>query len=211
MDLFFFDEYRLGALAATSSAAYRSARPFPHVVIDDFLPNRVVDTVIDEFPGPGDAPWQHFDAEQEVKLATEHTHGIPPFTRHVLDQFNSEAMITFLERLTGIRDKLSAMTEVASRYGCKIVGVTLGSEGSHLLCDGVFIDTPAFDVPGGCVDTTGAGDAFRAGLLYGLLSGSSVEEAARSANAVAALKCRDLGARTALPTEDEVTTLLKIS
>jgi sulfofructose kinase len=114
-----------------------------------------------------------------------------------------------LERLTGIRDKLSAMTEAASRYGCKLVGVTLGSEGSHLLCDGVFIDTPAFDVPGSCVDTTGAGDAFRAGFLYGLLSGLTIEDAARSANAVAALKCRKIGARTALPTVDEVTTLLK--
>ena len=119
------------------------------------------------------------------------------------------ASADLLERLTGIRDKLSAMTEAASRFGCKIVGVTLGSEGSHLLCDGVFIDTPAFDVPGGCVDTTGAGDAFRSGLLYGLLSGLTIEDAARSANAVAALKCRKSGARTALPTSAEVTALLK--
>lgn len=119
------------------------------------------------------------------------------------------ASADLLERLTGIRDKLSAMTEAASRYGCGIVGVTLGSEGSHLLCHGVFIDTPAFDVPGGCVDTTGAGDAFRAGFLYGLLSGLTIEDAARSANAVAALKCRKVGARTALPTVDELTTLLK--
>ncbi|HEY2847815.1 MAG TPA: carbohydrate kinase family protein, partial [Pyrinomonadaceae bacterium] len=115
-----------------------------------------------------------------------------------------------LERLTGTRDKLSAMTGVASRYGCRIVGVTLGDEGSNLLCDGVFIDTPAFEVPGGCVDTTGAGDAFRAGFLYGLLSGYDVERAGRSANAVAALECRKIGARAALPDLRELTTLLKI-
>ncbi|MFL6374112.1 MAG: carbohydrate kinase family protein, partial [Pyrinomonadaceae bacterium] len=105
---------------------------------------------------------------------------------------------------TGIRDRLSAMTEITSRYGCGIVGVTLGREGSHLLCDGVLIDTPSFPVPGGCVDTTGAGDAFRAGFLYGLLSGESVEMAARCANAVAALKCRGMGARNTLPTADEL-------
>jgi len=114
-----------------------------------------------------------------------------------------------LERLTGIRDKISAMTEVASRFGCWIVGVTLGDKGSQLLCEGVFIDTPACKVPGGCVDATGAGDAFRAGFLYGLLSGFDVEEAARCANAVAALKCREIGARTALPDLDELQTILK--
>jgi sugar/nucleoside kinase (ribokinase family) len=114
-----------------------------------------------------------------------------------------------LEELTGMRDKLSAMTETAARFGSAIVGVTRGNEGSYLLCNGVFVDTRGFDVPGGCVDTTGAGDAFRAGLLYGLLSGMHVEDAARSANAVAALKCRATGARTALPSRDELQTMLK--
>lgn len=114
-----------------------------------------------------------------------------------------------LERLTGIRDKLSAMTEVAARYGCRIVAVTLGDHGSQLLCDGVFVETPAFEVPDGCVDTTGAGDAFRAGFLYGLLSGYHVEEAARCANAVAALKCRKTGARSALPDLAALQAMLK--
>jgi sulfofructose kinase len=114
-----------------------------------------------------------------------------------------------LETLTGTRDKLSAMTEVAARYGCRMVGVTLGGEGSYLLSDGVFIDTPACVVPGGCIDTTGAGDAFRAGLLFGLLAGWPVEDAARAANAVAALKCRAPGARNGLPRASELQTLLK--
>ena len=39
---------------------------------------------------------------QEVKLATDHSRVIPPFTRQVLDQFNSEVMIDFLQELTGI-------------------------------------------------------------------------------------------------------------
>lgn len=114
-----------------------------------------------------------------------------------------------LENLTGMRDKLSAMTEIAARFGCAIVGATRGNEGSYLLCNGVFIDTQGFAVPGGCVDTTGAGDAFRAGLLYGLLEKMDVEDAARAANAVAALKCRASGARNALPNVNEVQTLLK--
>ena len=63
-------------------------------------------------------------------------------------------------------------------------------------------------VPGGCRDTTGAGDSYRVGLIYGLLHGASVEEAARMANAVAALKCRAVGARTSLPGRAELHDLL---
>ncbi|HTG16419.1 MAG TPA: PfkB family carbohydrate kinase, partial [Blastocatellia bacterium] len=53
-------------------------------------------------------------------------------------------------------------------------------------------------------DATGAGDAFHGGFIYGLLTGLSVEDTLRFANAVAALKCRSIGARTALPTLEEV-------
>jgi sugar/nucleoside kinase (ribokinase family) len=59
-------------------------------------------------------------------------------------------------------------------------------------------------VPGGCRDTTGAGDAFHAGFLYGLLKGDEIETSLRFANATASLKCRSLGARTSLPTETEL-------
>jgi sugar/nucleoside kinase (ribokinase family) len=63
-------------------------------------------------------------------------------------------------------------------------------------------------VPGGCRDTTGSGDAFHAGLLYGLLTGEALETSLKMANAVAALKCRELGARTALPDLQELTNFL---
>ena len=93
---------------------------------------------------------------------------------------------------------------MAEKYGCGITGVTLGVEGSLLYAGGQFIESPAHAVPGGCKDTTGAGDAYRVGIIYGLIKGLSIEEAARSANAVAALKCRAIGARTSLPTESEL-------
>ena len=49
-----------------------------------------------------------------------------------------------------------------------------------------------------------AGDAFRTGFLFGILTGETVEGSARIANAVAALKCRGLGARSALPDRKEL-------
>jgi ribokinase len=60
---------------------------------------------------------------------------------------------------------------------------------------------PAFKTE--VVDTTGAGDAFCAGLLTMLVEGKGLIEAARFASAVAALKITRLGARS-LPTRKEV-------
>lgn len=115
----------------------------------------------------------------------------------------------FPEKLLGIPDKRTALREIKSRFGCPLTGLTLGVNGSMVLANDVIIETPSFSVPGGCVDTTGAGDAFRTGFLYGLLSGETVEHSARLANAGASLKCRALGARDALPTQSEMKTLLK--
>lgn len=111
-------------------------------------------------------------------------------------------------RLTGMSDSKAALREIANRFGCGVAGITLGEKGSMLLCSGTFIETPGFEVPGGCKDTTGAGDSFRVGLIYGLIKGNDVESAARMANAVAALKCRSVGARTALPNAAELTSMI---
>ena len=117
----------------------------------------------------------------------------------------------FPERLFGMADAETALIEMHARYGWALAGITLGEKGSILYCNGSFIRTDGFTVPGGCKDTTGAGDSFRAGLLYGLLQGEDIETAARMANAVAALKCREVGARTALPTEAELRSFLAVA
>lgn len=106
--------------------------------------------------------------------------------------------------LTGIPDAGRSLIRLQELYGNTIVGVTLGDEGSLVLGPKGLIETRAYPVPGGCKDTTGAGDSFRVGLLYGILSGQSIEESCRLANAVAALKCRSVGARTSLPMESEL-------
>lgn len=110
----------------------------------------------------------------------------------------------FPHRMTGIADERASLVELKARYGCAIVGMTLGTRGALLYCDGVFFDSPAFVVPDGCRDTTGAGDAFHGGFLYGMLRGDDIEESLKLANATAALKCRRLGARTSLPYKNEL-------
>lgn len=114
----------------------------------------------------------------------------------------------FGEILFGINDPYEFLRRLKSKFGCAVVGLTLGEEGSLIYCEDRFIKTEGFRVPGVCKDTTGAGDSFRAGFLYGLLMNESVETAAKMANAVAALKCREIGARTALPNVAELEKLL---
>jgi sugar/nucleoside kinase (ribokinase family) len=114
----------------------------------------------------------------------------------------------FPRRLTGIGDSRTSLAEIKSRYGCGIVGATLGARGAIIYCAGQFIESPAFEVPGGCRDTTGAGDAFHAGFIYGMLCEEDLETCMRLGNSVAALKCHALGGRAALPDEETLRSFL---
>jgi sugar/nucleoside kinase (ribokinase family) len=115
----------------------------------------------------------------------------------------------FPAALTGASSLGLALARMQDDTGAPVVCVTLGEEGSLARVGGREIRTPAFRVP--VVDSTGAGDVFRAGFVAAWLHGgdtTEVEDALRWANAVAALKCRGLGARTTTPTLTELRTFL---
>lgn len=99
---FQFDRDQLDALAASRREAYATAQPYPHVVMDDFLPEQVLDEVLGEFPDPKGGDWFQFDSPTERKLATKDDSTMGPATRRLLAELNSSAFIQFLERLSGI-------------------------------------------------------------------------------------------------------------
>ena len=74
---------------------------------------------------------------------------------------------TFPSELTGLADLGAALREMARRFEPAHTCATLGPKGSLSLVDGKEVRTPAFDVR--VEDTTGAGDAFRAGFISGWL------------------------------------------
>lgn len=92
--------------------------------------------------------------------------------------------------------------------GVKHAGVTRGAEGyTWAGAGGQAGHQPAFAIE--IVDTTGAGDAFHGAFAWALASRHAPADCARIAAAVSALKCRRLGARSGLPTLEELNSFLK--
>ena len=114
----------------------------------------------------------------------------------------------FPSLFTGISDREKALVEL-QRHTRGFLCTTLGPEGAMALVDGEILYAHGFQVD--VVDTTGAGDVFHGGFIYGLLQNWEVTEILRFANAVAALKCRALGGRRGIPMLSEVQKFLKTS
>lgn len=101
--MFFFDREQLQKLAAGHYKAFRSAEPFPYVVIDGLFPDPLLEEVVAEFPPPqGRDDWFTYRRPTENKLAIFHDWTVGPLTRHLLNQCNSSVFVDFLETLTGI-------------------------------------------------------------------------------------------------------------
>ena len=84
--------------------------------------------------------------------------------------------------------------------------ITRGAEGCRVVTETGSVNVPAFLVD--VVDPTGAGDAFVAGVAWGMAQRWPWPDVGRFANAVGALACCSLGAQASLPTLDEVEKLL---
>jgi sugar/nucleoside kinase (ribokinase family) len=99
----------------------------------------------------------------------------------------------FPRRLMQEDDLPTALRGMQERFGCKLTASTLGADGV-LAWDGErFLANAAYCVP--VIDTTGAGDVFHAGFIYGLLQDWPLERQLDFACAAAALNCMSAGAR----------------
>ncbi|HEX8028392.1 MAG TPA: PfkB family carbohydrate kinase, partial [Vicinamibacterales bacterium] len=117
----------------------------------------------------------------------------PIFAQHVLPAITGE---------TDLRLGLQQLRR--SHQG--ILCVTLGPGGAMLLAGDELVSEPGFNVT--AVDTTGAGDVFRAAFIHGLLKDAAPRELLRFANAAAAVSCTRAGAMNSVPTRDEIERLI---
>jgi sugar/nucleoside kinase (ribokinase family) len=105
-------------------------------------------------------------------------------------------------RLMQESDLRAALRKMQSRYGCKLTAATLGPDGV-LAWDGrQFHASTAYQVP--VVDSTGAGDIFHAGFIYGLLQGWEMARRLDFSCAAAAMNCMADGARGGIQTVEAI-------
>lgn len=113
----------------------------------------------------------------------------------------------FPTRLTGEPTLETALQAMRSTYGCQLAAATLGHDGVVAFDGRKFHHAAAYRVP--VADTTGAGDIFHAGFIFGLLQNWPLDRQLDFACAAAALNCSAVGARGGIRTVEEIMTLIE--
>ena len=100
--LFEFSTDELVTLGVRLADEYRRNAPFPHIVIDDFLPEQVCDAVLDEWPAFDSIEWTTYTNDREHKHVCSDLDRLGSSTRGLLAAFNSSPFVRFLQAMTGI-------------------------------------------------------------------------------------------------------------
>jgi len=104
---FYFDATILNKLSDRYRQTFLTATPFPHVVMDNFFPEDVLNNIADEFTTPDDIDWKVW-GHGKIGISDETKFG--PLTRHVMSHLISATFIHFLESLTDSKNLLSDPT-----------------------------------------------------------------------------------------------------
>lgn len=136
-----------------------------------------------------------------------------------LPMYNGEELLGFIRQATYVtvndyearllQDKTGKTLEMLARE-VKALIVTRGAEGSHIHADGKCLNIPVAK-PREIVDPTGCGDAYRAGLLYGISNGWDWERTGRLASVLGALKIEQRGGQNHEFTRDSIAQRFKES
>lgn len=129
-----------------------------------------------------------------------------------ISPFIKKSYIVFLDKreiyqLMKVNYKKAASSLL--KMGPQIVAVTLGKEGCYIATKKQQFKAPSHKVK--VLDTTGAGDAFASGFLYGLLQDLPLKECAKIGNIVAGFSISRIGARSGLPSKKELSSVIQTS
>ena len=134
-----------------------------------------------------------------------------------LPMFNGDELLQFLELADYCTVNSYEAKQLCERTGqsleelggrVKALIVTLGGNGSALYSEGKHVVIPAVK-PASLVDPTGCGDAYRAGLLYGIAQGWDMEKACRLASLMGSIKIAYRGGQNHKPQRDEIAVLYR--
>jgi Rps23 Pro-64 3,4-dihydroxylase Tpa1-like proline 4-hydroxylase len=82
---------------------FQSGEPYPHIVIDDFLPPSVLENCLKRFPAGADQAEEKFDRNQERLKESFNPDTLHPTVRELFYSFNSRPFIRIVENVTGIK------------------------------------------------------------------------------------------------------------
>jgi Rps23 Pro-64 3,4-dihydroxylase Tpa1-like proline 4-hydroxylase len=99
---YFIDKYFSKEWMNNAKQEYNDNDPFPHIVIDNFLPPEILDSILEDFPKPGGMEWWTFNNNNEIKLGSKNEVQIPQIARNVLQELNSGYILDWLEVLTSV-------------------------------------------------------------------------------------------------------------
>lgn len=121
--------------------------------------------------------------------------------------FGNERELMFLAGETNTASAVAAARAAMPGTACRVIYLSCGSRGSMAIRPETVTKADAFSVD--VVDTTGAGDAFAAGCIWGLTENLTDAGILARGNALGALTCRELGARAGLPAASETLELIQ--
>jgi len=93
---------RLKDIVRDHAQAYRTAAPYPHVVLDGLFDADLLSDALTEFEAADRSTWHHTVRETERKYSTEDFLHMGPVCRQILSQLNAAPFLEFLGQLTGI-------------------------------------------------------------------------------------------------------------
>jgi adenosine kinase len=130
--------------------------------------------------------------------------GLPMFSGpELLELMGGAAALTVNDYEARVVEQKTGRSVAELASTMEAVVVTRGAEGSTILAGGRQIDVPAVKAAA-VVDPTGCGDAYRAGLLYGMARGWTWEKSARLASLMGSIKIAHRGGQNHRPTREDI-------
>ncbi|MFJ4172066.1 carbohydrate kinase family protein [Paenarthrobacter sp. NPDC089714] len=156
---------------------------------------------------PDGFEWVHVDqagyqslgtGPRNYKLSVDDGNPVPGFSAEGIDLY-APTVAVLSQRFPG---SLEAAGHAATAAGAGQIVATDGANGSYIFTNGSPRHIPAYPVH--AASTLGAGDVFHGALLAGVVQGRPLHDAVRMASTCAAISCRGLDGRSAIPTLTEL-------
>lgn len=164
--------------------------------------------MLDPAPVSHELPAEVRSQNADTRSQNSDTHALDQRTTRPLDHFCIDYLVPNeieAHMLTGrmTPEEAAAVLLPETRRG---VVISLGEQGALAVDRAALSRFPAHKV--NVVDSTGAGDAFRAGLAVRIAEGTGLQDAVRFANACGALACTVMGAEPSMPKREDIKRLL---